>query len=359
MDDATPPPRMLQRGTAALLTAAAVVVVVAGLSVARPILLPLLMAVLVAILVSPIVRGLVRLRVPTWLAVLLTVILLMGVFAGFGTLLVASVDNFSIQLPHYKARMAIMLENALAWLESAGVGLSLERFYSELEPGTVIQTVGNTLNGLLVGLGNITLMMVTLIFILLEASGFTRKVERSVDDPSEALQRWALAIRNVQRYLVVKTAVSAVTGLGVYLWAMLLGVDFAVLWGIIAFLLNYIPAIGSIVAAVPAVLVCTVQLGFGYAAALAAGYVVLNLLLGNMVEPMLQGRRLGLSPLVVFVSLVFWGWLWGPLGMLLSVPLTMALKLTLEHSEEFSWVAVVLGPAHETIPEKPLDPHAT
>lgn len=342
-----------------MLTAAAVVVVVAGLSVARPILLPLLMAVLVATLVAPIVRGLERIRVPTWLAVLFTVVLLMGVFAGFGTLLVASVDNFSTQLPHYKARMVVMLNQTSAWFESVGVGLSLEHVYTELEPGTVIQTVGNTLNGLLVGLGNVTLMMVTLVFILLEGSGFSRKIERAVDDPAEALQRWALAVRNVQRYLVVKTAISAVTGLGVYLWASFLGVDFAVLWGIIAFLLNYIPAIGSIVAAVPAVLVCTVQLGVGYAAALAAGYIVLNVLLGNLLEPVLQGRRLGLSPLVVFVSLVFWGWLWGPLGMLLSVPLTMALKLTLEHSTEFSWVAVFLGPAHEQIPEKPLDPHAT
>ena len=358
MSDATPPPRLIQRGTTALLTAAAVVVVMAGLSVARPILLPLLMAGMVSILVAPLVRGLERLRVPTWLGVLLTVVLLMGVFAGFGTLLVASVDDFSTQLPHYKARMAAMVNDMTVWLESMGLGLSLEHFYTELEPGTVIQTVGNTLNGLLIGLGNITLMMVTLVFILLEGSGFSRKMERAVDDPSAALQRWALAIRNVQRYLVVKTGISAVTGLGVYLWASALGVDFAVLWGIVAFLLNYIPAIGSIVAAVPAVLVCTVQLGPGYAAALAAGYVVLNLLLGNLLEPVLQGRRLGLSPLVVFVSLVFWGWLWGPLGMLLSVPLTMALKLTLEHSPEFSWVAVFLGPAHEEIPDKPLDPHA-
>ncbi|MEM6989234.1 MAG: AI-2E family transporter [Myxococcota bacterium] len=346
---AEPSPSRVQRGATVLGTVAALVVVIAGLSVARPVLLPLLMAVLLSILVAPAVQWLDRRGLPTWLSVALTVAGLMGLLAGFGTLLVASVNNFSTALPHYKVRLAAMMDTLTTALAGFGIPLSLDNIYGELEPGTVIETVGNTLNGLLVGLGNLTLTLVTMVFILMEAAGFSRKVERAVDEPGPALERWALAARNVQKYLGVKTAVSAVTGLGVYLWASLLGVDFAVLWGLTAFLLNYIPAIGSIIAAVPAVLVCTVQLGPGYALALAAGYVLLNLLLGNIIEPMLQGRRLGLSPLVVFVSLVFWGWLWGPLGMLLSVPMTMVLKLTFEHSRELSWVAVLLGPAYDQV----------
>ncbi len=353
-----PPQSKAQRGAAALTTAAAAIVVVAGLSVARPVLLPLLMAVLLSILVAPAVQWLKRIGAPTWLAVALTVLGLMGVLAGFATLLVASVNDFSTALPQYKARLAEMMAAATSALDDYGVAVSLDNVYGELEPGTVIETVGNTLNGLLVGIGNLTLTLVTLVFILLEAAGFSSKVERAVTDPEHALARWATAARNVQKYLGVKTAVSALTGLGVYAWASFLGVDFAVLWGLTAFLMNYIPAIGSIIAAVPAVLVCTVQLGPGYALALAAGYIVLNVLLGNIIEPMLQGRRLGLSPLVVFVSLVFWGWLWGPLGMLLSVPLTMVLKLTLEHSREFSWVAVFLGPAYAKPKPKPADPSA-
>lgn len=331
-------------------TAAAGIVIVAGLSVARPVLLPLLTAVLLSILVAPVVQWLHRRWLPTWLAVALTVLGLMAVLAGFGTLMVASVNDFSSALPQYKARLAEMMDAVSAAMVDLGVPVTLDNFYGELEPGTVIETVGNTLNGLLVGLGNATLTLVTLVFILLEGAGFSRKIERAVDDPAPTLARWATAAKNVQKYLGVKTAISAATGLGVYLWARILGVDFAVLWGLTAFLMNYIPAIGSIIAAVPAVLVCTVQLGFGYALALAAGYITLNVLLGNIVEPVLQGRRLGLSPLVVFVSLVFWGWLWGPVGMLLSVPLTMVLKLTLENSREFSWVAVFLGPAYAPEP---------
>ncbi len=122
----------------------------------------------------------------------------------------------------------------------------------------------------------------------------------------------------------------------------LLGLDFALVWGVVAFLLNYIPTIGSIIAAVPAVLLAAVQLGFGRAVLIAAGYVVVNTVLGNLVEPALMGRRLGLSTLVVFLSLVFWGWVWGPVGMLLSVPLTMVVKILLENTDDLRWVAVLL-----------------
>ncbi len=129
----------------------------------------------------------------------------------------------------------------------------------------------------------------------------------------------------------------------------IIGVDFPLLWGMLAFLLNYIPTFGSILAAIPPVLLAMVQLGPGHAIAALAVFVMLNVLLGNFVEPYFMGRRLGLSTLVVFLSLVFWGWVWGPVGMLLSVPLTMIVKIMLENTEDLSWIAVLLGagPKHE------------
>ena len=141
---------------------------------------------------------------------------------------------------------------------------------------------------------------------------------------------------------MIKTAVSAVTGTVVGLWVAALGLDFALLWGLVAFLLNFIPNLGSIIAAIPAVLLAMVQFGPGRAAVIAAGYLVVNIVFGSVVEPMLMGRRLGLSTLVVFASLVFWGFVWGPVGMLFSVPLTMVVKIALENSKDFRWVAVML-----------------
>jgi len=131
------------------------------------------------------------------------------------------------------------------------------------------------------------------------------------------------------------------------LWCWILGVDFPVLWGLLAFLFNFIPNIGSILAAVPPVLLALVQFGIGRTLAVAGGYVAVNMVVGNVIEPMVFGRKLGLSNLVVFLSLVFWGWIWGPVGMLLSVPLTMVVKLALEHSEQYHWVAVLLGPTSD------------
>ena len=116
------------------------------------------------------------------------------------------------------------------------------------------------------------------------------------------------------------------------------------LWGFLGFVLNYIPTIGSIVAAIPAVLLAAVQLGPGMAALIAGGYLVINITIGNALEPRIMGDQLGLSPMVVFLSLVFWGWLWGPAGMLLSVPLTVVLRSILIHRDETRWLAILLGP---------------
>ena len=139
--------------------------------------------------------------------------------------------------------------------------------------------------------------------------------------------------------------------IGVALW--LIGVDYPVLWGVLAFMLNFVPNIGSIIAAVPAVLLTIVQLGIGPAFLVAVVYVAVNILIGSILEPRFMGKGLGLSTLVVFVSLIFWGWVLGPVGMLLSVPLTMIFKIALESSPETRWIAVLLGSSPPALPETP------
>jgi predicted PurR-regulated permease PerM len=115
---------------------------------------------------------------------------------------------------------------------------------------------------------------------------------------------------------------------------------------LIAFLLNYIPTVGSIIAAIPAVLLSLILVGTaGHAVLVTLGYVVVNTLFGNILEPNLMGRRLGLSTLVVILSLLFWGWAWGPLGALLSVPLTVVVKIWLENTHDLKWVAILLDKA--------------
>jgi predicted PurR-regulated permease PerM len=144
--------------------------------------------------------------------------------------------------------------------------------------------------------------------------------------------------------MVIKTLISLATGLLIGIWLTVLGVDFPILWGFLAFLLNFVPSIGSSVAAIPAVLLAFIQLGMGRALMAAAGYMAVNFILDNIIETKLMGKKLGLSTLVVFLSLIFWGSLLGPVGMVLCIPLTMTLKFACQNYKDTQWIAVLLGP---------------
>ncbi|MGL4899754.1 MAG: AI-2E family transporter, partial [Shewanella sp.] len=150
-------------------------------------------------------------------------------------------------------------------------------------------------------------------------------------------------LQSVNQYMVIKTLVSLATGVIVGVGLALIGVNYALLWAVIAFLFNYIPNIGSIIAAIPAVMLAFIQLGPAAAGGTAMLYIAANMVMGNFVEPKFMGRGLGLSTLVVFLSLIFWGWLLGSVGMLLSVPLTMVVKIALESSQSGSWLAILLS----------------
>jgi predicted PurR-regulated permease PerM len=327
-----------------LLGAAAVVIVVAGLRAAAELLVPLCLAVFLAVLAHGPLRWLQRRRVPRWGAV---VLVLFGATAGLGAfvgLLGTAVSGFQEALPRYEARLQELGDALHA--EAAPWGLDPAQIYGALEPSSIMSVVGTTLGGIVGALVDASLVVLTMVFLLLEAEQLPAKLRLVAQGPRATLGPWlARMMEEIQRYLFIKTAVSAVTGLVVGLFLWVLGVDFPLLWGLTAFLLNYVPNIGSILASIPAVLVALVQLGPGLAALVATGYLVVNTVIGNVLEPQWMGRRLGLSPLVVFLALVFWGWVWGSLGMLLSVPITMACKLALEQSEDFRTLAILLGDA--------------
>ena len=328
--------------TRVLLTAASLIVVIAGLKAAQSILIPVLLALLLAILCSPAVFWLRARRVPDVAAVLLVVLILIGVFTVFGVVVGGSVRGFMEAAPRYQAWLDELGTSLGAWLEARGVEVGEIKTSDVFQPGALIGFLGTGLTALLSTLSNTFVVTLILVFMLLEVAGLPVKIRAALGSPDADLRRFTKAAREIQKYLGLKTAISAVTGLLIGVWVALLGLDFALTWGFLAFLLNFIPNIGSIIAAVPAVLLALVQLGPGPAILVAAGFVAVNVVLGNLVEPQLMGRTLGMSTLVVFLSLVFWGWLWGPVGMFLSVPLTMILKIGMENSRDLKNVAVML-----------------
>ena len=143
--------------------------------------------------------------------------------------------------------------------------------------------------------------------------------------------------------MAIKTIVSGITGLVIFISLSILNVDYAILWGIIAFFFNFIPNIGSILAAIPAVLLSFLQFDISIMLLVVLIYGIVNIVMGNIIEPKYLGKELGLSTLVVFISLVFWGWLLGPVGMILSIPLTIIAKIILENNESTRWVAILLS----------------
>jgi AI-2 transport protein TqsA len=192
-------------------------------------------------------------------------------------------------------------------------------------------------------LSKTVLIILIVIFILLEAAGFPQKLQAVSNNPKKSLSNFSKIHDNIKRYMAIKTIISFATGLSVSIFLYILGIDYPLLWGMLAFLLNFIPNIGSLIAAIPAVLLALVQFGLGMAGVTALGYLIINTLFGTFLEPKLLGQGLGLSTLVVFLSLIFWGWILGPVGMLLSVPLTMVVKIALDSQEETHWIGIMLG----------------
>ena len=330
------------RGARFLIIAASLVVVVAGLRAAGQLLLPFLVSVLLAIIALPLMVWLQRRGAPTAVAVLATILTAVAILAGVVIVVGRSLNEFTAAAPGYQARFQELAGSTLTWLDALGIetqGWGAREF---LNPGALMDLVGGTLRAVAAVAQNTFLVVLTMVFILAEAAGFSGKLRVVFGERSDHLERFGVMARQIQRYLAIKTLISLATGILVGLWVSVLGLGFPLLWGLVAFIFNYIPNLGSILAAVPPVLLALVQFGPGRATVVAAGYLAINIGLANFLEPYLMGRRLGLSTLVILLSLIFWGWVWGPVGMLLSVPLTVIVKIALENTEDFRWVATLL-----------------
>ncbi len=337
------------KGSRALIVFAAACVAIAALKLAAPIVVPLLLAVFIAAGMKPIIDWLRRHGVPSWLAVTVSVLGVAAAMFGFSMLVVSATGEVRDAWPTYGRKIAELKVQVVQWL----YGLGLRQM--AISVGALdLRSVGQELLAQRVAgitrFFSVTLLVVIVtIFMLVEVSNIDIKLERAREqrqvDSREAGPK--LPLVEIQRYLIVKTGISALTGLLVGLLTWGFGLSAPVLWGLLAFLLNFVPQIGSVIAGIPAVALAALELGFGPAALIAAGYLVINMFLGNVVEPRITGQALGLSPVVVLVSVFAWGWVLGPVGALLSVPLTVAVKIYFASTDDLKWVATLLGPARD------------
>ena len=332
------------KSAGAVISIAAVVVIIYGMQAAKVLLVPFLLAAFLALIAVRPMLWLQKHKVPAVLAALLIVAAMMFILAVVGTIVGSSIADFTAALPGYQARLDAIVHRSLSFIARfLDDDRSIANLGDLIDPGWAMGLAATILNGLRDVLTNTFLILFTMVFILLEASSVEVKVRAAFGRGGETFRRPRIFLNNLGRYLGIKTLVSMVTGLivGVMTWAI--GLDFPLLWAMFAFLLNYVPTIGSIIAAVPAVLMALVQLGPGEAVTTGIGFLAINTVFGNIIEPRLMGYGVGLSPLIVFIGLVFWGWVFGPVGMLLSVPLTMTLKMALESDTRTRWIAILIG----------------
>nr|WP_247682683.1 AI-2E family transporter [Pseudoalteromonas sp. MMG013] len=328
-----------------LVILASLFVVLAGIKLASDIVIPFILAAFIAIICNPLLKFFARFHIPKGIAIVLVICLITAIGMSLAGLVGQSLTDFSKQLPQYREE----LQNKFIWTVNIAAQYNIlidkNQLISLFDPGKMIDMATNMLTGFGGVMANVFLIILTVVFMLFEAPMLSKKVHLALDDPQMKMQQIDRFLDSINSYLAIKTMVSLATGFfaGLLLWV--LGVDYFVLWAVVAFLLNYIPNIGSMIAAVPAVLLALITLGPIVAGIVAVGYIIINTVMGSIIEPKFMGRGLGLSTLVVFLSLIFWGWLLGTVGMLLSVPLTMVVKIALEATEEGQWLATMLGNA--------------
>lgn len=343
-----------QTGMSLLLIAASLVIIIYGVNQAQSVIALFLFSIFLALIATPPVLWLERKGVPSIVAVMSVMIVMIAIIVIIGGVVAESLTTFSEGLPIYQKRIQEELLALKPFLKSKNIIVTNKVLLEYVNPGPVMGLVVGLLTKLGSALSDILLILLTVTFILLEASSFPIKLRSVLGDPKRAFPQFTLFAGDIVRYVVIKTLVSLATGILIGLWLYSIGVNYPVLWGFLAFLLNYVPAVGSSVAAIPAVLLALIQLGVGSALLAMAGYMAVNFILDNLIETKLMGRRLGLSTLVVFLSLMFWGSVLGPAGMVLCIPLTIGLKFACENNTETKWIALLLGPEDTIVPAHSL-----
>jgi len=330
---------------------ASMVIVIGGLKLAADFIVPIILALFIAIISFPIMRWLRARRVPRFVAVFLTLLANISVLVGFVLIGAGLVSDFQENWSKtYQPALLAMATRGVAFielsLENMGVQGADQAFSGAFEVDRLLALATDNLGGVIGGIAYVMkltfLVLILLGFMLAEGRGYGDKLREMSSVKGPDLGRFSRASQDIQKYLGIKFAVSAATGIFAWFLCWAIGLDFPILWGMVAFAFNFIPAIGSIIAAIPPALLAAVQLGIPSAVFVLVGYGVINLIWGNIIEPTLLGRRFGLTSVVVILSVLFWGWILGPVGMFLAVPLTMIVKVMLDTYPDLRWISLLM-----------------
>lgn len=322
-----------------LVVLASLVIIMAGLTVTSSLFGPIFFAIFIAILSFPILNWLMKKGLPKGVAFVVMIIGLVILVVALTTFLSASFDQLEASLSSYQEQIDLRLTEYKTALETRGINsIPLETDTDKWVASTsdFIRRLGSLL-------ANIILIIVTMIFALLEASNFRSRLQKNLGANHQIVIRSEQFGKSVIRYFGLRTLVNLFVGSLVAVLLLILKIDFAILWGVLTFFLGYIPYLGAFLATLPAVLLGWVQYGIGMALVVVLGIMVINFIGENLIAPKMIGEGLHISPLVVFIAFILWSAILGPLGMFLSMPLTVIVFFMLDSFPETRWLAKVMG----------------
>jgi AI-2 transport protein TqsA len=326
-----------------LINIAALIIIFAGVIYAKSIITPFLLALFISIICAQPVSWLEKNRIPRWLALIIVILGLIVLFFGFSFLIGGTVSSFSDNLSKYESTLTTISNSFIQYLNEKDIKIPKDMISNLIQPSKILEYTAGALNTLFNMMGTTFIIFLIILFILMEFGSFSIKAEAIQSGSGTSISYFSIILRNIRHYLGIKTLLCLSIGILIYLALIIIGVDYPLLWALIGGMMNYIPNIGSVISTIPTVLFALVQLGLGGALWTLISTMLIHNILGNFIEPRIMGRGLGLSTLVVFLSLLFWGFILGTVGMFLSVPFTMTIKIILEQNEKTKWLAILLG----------------
>lgn len=321
---------------------ASFIVVLAGLKSASEIIVPFLLSLFIAIILSPLYNFFNKKGLPNAISLTLVVAIFVVFIGLVAKLIGSSVQEFSSNIDFYQQQLSGIFKELLVFSSNIGIDIPKEEIANVINTKQIMEFSTTIIKSLGSMFTNGLIILLTVVFMMLESKYFIHKIEHASSE-NGAIGQITEILERIQDYMVLKALISLLTGFIVWIALLIIGTDYAFLWAVLAFILNFIPNIGSIIAAVPAVLLTLVQLGSISALIVTAMYSAVNVVVGSVIEPKVMGKGVGLSTLVVFLSLLFWGWMFGVVGMLLSIPLTIMAKIIFNANENTRWIAVLLG----------------
>lgn len=317
-----------------LLAAASVVIIIAGMREIAPILNIFLVALLLAVSISPILMWQIKRGWPRALSLVVTILIVLVLAGGLSTMLGVAANNMASKVPEYQERVTNLYTSGLDKLSERGIELTEIKQLDIFSPDRLVSFGAGFIENLFSTFGNVAFVLLLMIFILIEFADLTVKADQGKFSPDSWQTRFGDISNDLRKYVSINAVTGLMAAVADVLIMLVMGIDFAVIWGFLAFFFSFIPNIGFFLSVIPPALLALLEFGWVHSLILVIAFIVINSVIDNVIKPKYLGEKFDMSILLVFLSLLFWGWVLGAIGAILGVPLTMTVKRIIEFTNQ-------------------------